>query len=196
MSYYVISNKSDIFKLPEVKPEPTHEQKYSKYFDFVLDHFPQVTQWHGDTAYRKDHIGIDFGVKLQKVFAPADGIVRYSQWNEYDGKCYQGGNTIRIEHSNGMHSVFFHLENYTNNLNNDTKVGDIVKKGDLIATSGNTGYYNCKSLGYHLHFELRKSKDRSTHVNPVPYVNTDWTQIKTVPNNKNALTGDNPHPTY
>lgn len=196
LSYYKLSNKSNVFSVPEIKKAKITYDINSKYFDFVLDHYPQVTQWHGDTAYRKDHSGIDFGVKQQQVFAPADGIVRYSQWNEYDGECYQGGNTIRIEHPNGMYSVFFHLENYTNNSGNDTKVGDIVKKGDLIGTSGNTGYYNCKPLGYHLHFELRKSKDRVTHVNPVPYVDVDWTQIKTVPNNKNALTGDNPHPNY
>lgn len=195
-SYYILSNKSNSFTIPETKRLETVPDSNNQYFDFVLDHYPIVTQWHGDTAFRKDHSGIDFGVKLQKVFAPADGTVRYAQWNTYDGECYQGGNTIRIEHPNGMYSVYFHLDNYLNKDEKELKVGDKVNKGDLIGLSGNTGYYNCKPLGYHLHFELRKTKDRATHVNPVPYVNTDWTKIKTVANSKNALTGDNPHPTY
>ena len=57
------------------------------------------------------------------------------------------GNVIGIKHTDGT-SIFAHLTKDSIKV----KVGDCVKKGQLIAKMGNTG----RSTGTHLHFELRK----------------------------------------
>ena len=48
------------------------------------------------------------------------------------------------------------------------KVGDVVERGDQIATMGNTG----KSVGVHLHYEVIY---RNNRVNPLNYYNQEIT---------------------
>jgi murein DD-endopeptidase MepM/ murein hydrolase activator NlpD len=55
------------------------------------------------------------------------------------------GNAVRIDHGNGLVTVYGH------NSKLFVKVGDIVKAGDLISAAGNTGH----SFGTHLHLEIR-----------------------------------------
>jgi len=88
--------------------------------------------------------------------------------------------------------MYLHLDSYS------VKAGQKVKKGEKIAVSGNTGKKNCQNFAYHLHFETRKQKDSSTHVNPVPYIDVDWNLIPTLgyKQNPGRLTGDNPHPNF
>ena len=67
-----------------------------------------------------------------------------------------------------------------------------------MGLTGNTGKWNCQNLGYHLHFETRKERISSSHVNPVQYINADWNQVPTL-NYKTypgRLTGENPHPNF
>ena len=47
-----------------------------------------------------------------------------------------------------------------------TKVGDEVKKGQVIGLVGSTG----RSEGPHLHFEIRKTQD-GNQIDPEPYLN-------------------------
>ena len=89
-----------------------------------------------------------------------------------------------------MHTVYFHLdESFVN-------VGENVKKNQVIARTGNSGFWNCQPLAYHLHFELRTGRLQSTHVNPVEYIDQDWSKVLTVgyKQNPGRLSGDNPHP--
>jgi murein DD-endopeptidase MepM/ murein hydrolase activator NlpD len=67
-----------------------------------------------------------------------DGVVIKSK---YDGGF---GNVIDIDHKNGFVSRYGHLSK------RKVRVGDIVKKGDTIALSGNTG----RTTGPHLHFQI------------------------------------------
>lgn len=132
------------------------------------------------------HAGLDMrtgGVTGKPVHAAADGYVcgvRISPWG--------GGKMLYIKHPNGYTSVYMHLERFAGEIERWVKdeqykerafaiVRDIpegtlrVKKGQVVAYSGNTG----GSAGPHLHFELRK--DGHT-INPLlfglPY--TDNTQ--------------------
>jgi murein DD-endopeptidase MepM/ murein hydrolase activator NlpD len=157
-----------------------------------------VTQWHGYTKFQSPHKGIDFGVVKQNVYAISDGEVKAKLWDTYGSKCNSGGNALRIKHTNGMHSVYMHLESDYDGEITNLKVGDKVKKGQLVGRTGNSGEYNCQPLGYHLHFEIRKSRPQSTHIDPVAYVAADWDNIKTLNAEKipNRLSGDNPHPGY
>lgn len=89
----------------------------------------------------KFHKGVDFKAQSgTSVYAIYDGVVtRASTFAGY-GKC------VDIKHSSGYVSRYAHLSGYK------VKVGDRVKKGALIALSGNTG----TSTGSHLHLELAR----------------------------------------
>lgn len=162
----------------------------SKPFVFPLENLTGVTQWYGNTAYEQPHTGIDFGAKEENVLAVSDGEVVAKGWDNYNGECMSGGNYLVIHQSNGMYTVYFHLqETYVD-------VGEKVKARGNIALSGNTGSWNCQPLGYHLHFETRLQRAQSSNVNPVQYINVDWDQIHTLGFDlyPERLSGENPHP--
>ena len=162
-----------------------------KPFIFPFKKIIYVTQWHGHTDYDNDHTGIDFGAYKENTLAIGDGIVEAVGWDSfYPGCSSSGGNYITVKQDNGMYTVYFHLDS----MNVDA--GDRVTKGQTIAVSGNSGYWNCQPLGYHLHLETRLQRSQYTHVNPVDYIDTDWNLVltsgwQTYPG---RLTGDNPHP--
>jgi murein DD-endopeptidase MepM/ murein hydrolase activator NlpD len=181
---------------------PNAEKNYiateSKPFISTFKSLIGVTQWHGYTKFQSPHKGIDFGVVSKNIYAIADGEIKAKLWDTYGSRCNSGGNALRVKHTNGMHSVYMHLASDYKGEITDLKVGDKVKKGQLIGRTGNSGEYNCQPLGYHLHFEIRKSRLQSTHVDPVSFVAADWDNIKTMNagNIPNRLSGDNPHPGY
>jgi murein DD-endopeptidase MepM/ murein hydrolase activator NlpD len=163
-----------------------------KPFSYPLSSLIGVTQWHGNTAFQKPHKGIDFGATKEKALAVYDGTVVSKGWDSYGGKCHSGGNYLVIKQKNGMYTAYFHLEKSTVN------VGAKVKKGQKLGISGNSGAWNCQKLGYHLHFETRRNRSQSTHINPVNYINVDWNKVYTLGSsyNKGRLSGENPHPNY
>jgi murein DD-endopeptidase MepM/ murein hydrolase activator NlpD len=179
-------------------PKPTRIQNTSKPFRSPFSKIVGVTQWHGYTAFQSPHTGIDFGSYREPIYAIADGNIQEAQWDNYAGKCLTGGYFLRIAHDNGMNSVYLHLENFKKSNGQNWKVGERVRKNELIGITGNSGYYNCQPLGYHLHFELRKDRLQANHINPVPYVDINWDSTPTIQHQKypGRLTGNNPHPTW
>ena len=124
--------------------------------------------------YRKDnHNGIDIvkeGYMLDYVLAHSDGVVVEvidNCKNNTPNDKNNPGNMIKIEHGNGYFTRYLHLQ--YNSLK--VKVGDNVKKGQIIGYMGNTGY----SFGEHLHFEIWKGNIR---INPIDYLNNDLSIIK------------------
>ncbi|MEA3289008.1 MAG: M23 family metallopeptidase [Campylobacterota bacterium] len=102
------------------------------------------------------HKGLDLKAKINtEIYAPADGVVKHA--NKKDNNSF--GRTVIIAHNFGFETIFAHL----NRVN--VKIGDVVKKGQLIAKSGNSG----KSNGPHLHYEVH-------YANKVldPTVFVDW----------------------
>jgi hypothetical protein len=164
----------------------------NKPFSFPLDRYVGVTQWYGCTQYQCPHKGIDFGSRLNKVLSIGDGTVVKIGYDKYGGECNQGGNFVILKHTNGMYSTYFHLDSYS------VSIGNTVKKGDMIGISGNSGKWNCQNLGYHLHFETRKSLPSSSHINPAGYIDVDWNMIPTIGKDiyPGRLTGENPHPNF
>ena len=170
-----------------------------KYLRFPFKRIIGVTQWHGYTAYEHPHTGIDFGAFKEPILATANGYIASVGWDSYFGKCLSGGYYIKIAHDNGFYTVYMHLENIKNPHTNRTwRVGERVLRGEKIATSGNSGAYNCQPLGYHLHYEVRKNRWQSSHIDPVPVTDINWNAIPTlgVKQYPGRLTGDNPHPNY
>ncbi len=189
-----LSPPSNSIKIPPA-PQP---KRSGRYFSFMFRKLIGVTQWHGYTAFQSPHMGIDFGSVKEVVISPADGWIRAVGWDSYYGRCYSGGNFVRIEHDNGMHTVYFHLENYKRSDGRNWRTGERIKRGQRVGLSGNTGAWGCKGFGYHLHFELRKNSYQSSHVDPVPYIDVDWNRIPTLgwQQNRGRLSGDNPHPDF
>lgn len=121
------------------------EDKYSLFesatskVNFVL--FPPVngTISEGYDVSSK-HYAVDVVVASETpVKATADGTVVLAEWTT------QTGYVVVIEHGDGLLSVYKHNATLTK------EQGDIVKAGEVIAISGNTGEL---TTGPHLHFEL------------------------------------------
>lgn len=88
------------------------------------------------------------------IYASDDGVVKLSKSRGWNGGY---GQWIIIDHGGGKTTRYAHLSK------NLVKVGDRVKKGQVIALMGTTG----RSTGVHLHFEIRFG---STKVNPLKYI--------------------------
>ena len=73
------------------------------------------------------------------VIASAGGVVQTAEFHP------QYGNLIEIDHGNEFTSRYAHLSKI------NVKLGQIIKRGQEIGASGNTG----RSTGPHLHFEVR-----------------------------------------
>ncbi|QOV36490.1 M23 family metallopeptidase [Streptomyces ferrugineus] len=110
--------------------------------------------------WQSTHSGQDFAVPsgTQVVAAHGGTVVKAGGNGAGDGPAY--GNAIVIKHGNGTYSQYAHLSRI------DVKVGQVVKTGQNIAKSGNTG----NSSGPHLHFEIRKSANYGTAIDPVAFL--------------------------
>ncbi len=97
---------------------------------------------HPINKKRKFHRGIDLkAARKTPIYAPADGIVSFVQPRNIG----DFGRLIKIQHNFGFETLYAHL-NKTN-----VKVGDIVRKNELIGLTGSSG----RSTAPHLHYELR-----------------------------------------
>lgn len=100
----------------------------------------------------QSHQGVDYSIpEGESVFATADGTVK-----EVLGKTSTSGITIVIDHGNGYTTSYSHL------LKAKVKRRQKVRRGDIIALSGNSGL----SISPHLHYEVRYEGVR---VDPVHY---------------------------
>jgi murein DD-endopeptidase MepM/ murein hydrolase activator NlpD len=109
---------------------------------------------HPITHYRKFHKGIDLrAARKTDVFATANGVVNYV----HDSNSGAYGRIIRISHNYGFQTAYAHLRFVK------VKVGDVIKKGQLIASSGNSG----KSSGPHLHYEISYA---NKILNPIHFI--------------------------
>lgn len=104
------------------------------------------------------HEGIDFVVPPgTEVVSAAGGIVVVAEMHS------QYGNMIDIDHGNGFSSRYAHLSAIR------VKAGQLVKRGQAIGASGNTG----RSTGPHLHFEVRH---HGVAQNPARFLQQDGQQ--------------------
>lgn len=100
----------------------------------------------------QSHQGVDYTVpEGSSVFATADGIVK-----EVSGRNSTFGQNIVIDHGNGYLTQYCHLSA------SKVRKGQRVRRGDIIALSGNSGL----SLSPHLHYEVRYEGMR---VDPIHY---------------------------
>ena len=136
--YRLPLNKKDII-LPK-KNLPSHSSQRLKKLNYAVDFLcrkgtPIFAADSGRVVWIKDD-------------SKAGGKSRKKYWNL--------GNRIVIKHKNGEYTAYEHLK-YRGIV---VKVGQKVKKSQLIGYSGNTGW---STIGPHLHFEvfINPSKDKS-----------------------------------
>jgi murein DD-endopeptidase MepM/ murein hydrolase activator NlpD len=106
---------------------------------------------HPVLGTKRFHAGIDIAVPMgTSIYSLKDGIVIFS------GVMSGYGNVIMVNHGD-ITSLYAH------NSSLKVKEGQVVKSGQLIAYSGNSGL----STGPHLHFEIR-NKNGDT-IDPISY---------------------------
>lgn len=98
------------------------------------------------------HAGVDFaGKQGSGIIAVAAGVVTWS------GDRHGYGKMVEVDHGNGYKTRYAHC------FELKASMGDIVKKGQVIALMGSTG----RSTGPHVHFEVYKN---GRTVDPATYV--------------------------
>lgn len=118
----------------------------------VLQHGLSAYFGQAGVNWMSVHTGIDFPVSYgTTVMAATDGTVR-TQWNS----AY--GNMLIVTAMDGTETWYCHLSSYR------VSSGTVVKAGDPIAYSGNSG----NSTGPHLHFEVRPAGGSA--IDPLPWL--------------------------
>jgi len=152
-------------------PKPPTPQRQQYLADLKKEDYKRVTVpetytggsassgfvWPMPAAYRlsqsfwSKHRAIDVPCRDCQVVAAADGIVEISGWQT------GYGNTVLINHGNGMRTRYAHASKLL------VSAGESVAQGQQIMVSGSTG----RSTGPHLHFEIKKN---SSYLNPMKYL--------------------------
>lgn len=129
--------------ISEVAGRPIQKGWLSSYYGVREDPF---------TGKPTMHKGLDFaGKDGDPVIATAAGLVTWS------GERYGYGNLVEIDHGNGL------VSRYGHNAILDVKMGDVVTKGQVIASMGSTG----RSTGAHVHYEVLRNGKK---IDPLPFV--------------------------
>lgn len=102
------------------------------------------------------HTGLDIAAPQNtKIYAVYDGVVIKAQYHEING------NYIVIKHSDNLKTTYNHCNKLLVNE------GEKVKKGEIIALVGETGY----ATGNHLHFEVLLN---GKYINPLYVLSYDF----------------------
>ena len=127
----------------------THKDEWSKALDFII--LDKELKSYTGTGTSLEN----FYCYNKPVLAPADGYVQeiadFIDDNEIGAinREQNWGNSIVLYHLPGLYSKLSHLKKHSFTV----KQGDYVKKGQVIATCGNSG----RSPEPHLHFQLQNT---------------------------------------
>lgn len=106
---------------------------------------------------RHFHDGIDIaGYRGTWIRAAADGVVSYIGWNPWDNA--PRAFMVVVAHAGGYETLYGHVL-----PTRRVRVGEFVKKGEVIGHMGSTG----RSSGVHLHLEIRRGR---TTLNPLAFL--------------------------
>lgn len=120
--------------------------------DKINYHYGRTAAYTAATG-RPFHEGVDFPFVYQEVRTPMGG--RLTRMPFMSGGY---GNYVKIT-SGVIDMLFAHLKNFSKS----PPSGTMVKPGDVVGLTGNTGF----STGPHLHFEMRRN---GRHFDPEPYL--------------------------
>ncbi|MBX2902643.1 MAG: M23 family metallopeptidase [Chitinophagales bacterium] len=145
----LIQNREDMLSsMPSIQPVTNKD----------LKHLASGFGMRTDPVYKisKFHEGMDFAAPTgTEVYVTGNGVVETVEYS-YSGY----GNQVVVNHGYGYKTRYAHLSKFK------VKVGQKLKRGDLVGLVGSTG----KSTGPHLHYEVIKGGNA---VNPVYYYYND-----------------------
>ncbi|MEN8225074.1 MAG: M23 family metallopeptidase [Bacteroidota bacterium] len=183
----------------------------ANYFRSPVDFRILLSGTFGELRSGHFHSGMDIktgGVSGKNIYAVADGYV-----SRIKVSATGFGKTLYVTHPNGFVSVYAHLSRFNNDIapyvkteqyksesfavNLFLKANEFpVKKGEIIAYSGNSGGSN----GPHLHFEIRIASTQ-TPVNPLlfgfevkDYIRPVIHWLKVIPAGPDARIDGKPEP--
>lgn len=146
-----VENNNLLSRRNENPNEETMEEEARRLLEFVPNIMPCKGGWISK-GFSEDHKAIDISLKEgTSIFATMEGEVSFSGDHQYLGR------TIEIRNDEGFSVLYGH------NSRNLVRKGDKVKKGDIIALSGNTG----RSEAPHLHYSIQM---HGKWVNPMNYL--------------------------
>ncbi len=130
IAWYFANRRDSLNSTPSIRPSSA---RISSGFGYRLDPFGRKTT--------KRHNGVDFAGKPDSpIVVTADGVVRHAGWVPSYGQA------ILVDHGFGYSTLYAHTTAIR------VKTGDVVKRGEKIATMGSSG----RSTGTHLHYEVWK----------------------------------------
>ena len=166
---YVIPNNTTQFKLTELRAfkrgSNSYTYTYKKYYGDIFLHINEdaydydlpfkkglgfkISQGYNGNFSHKNENALDFDMPTgTDVLAAREGIVVAIVDTNFGAclseACKKKANYILIQHSDVTFGYYAHIQYHGAKVT----VGATVNKGDIIASSGNTGY----TAGPHLHF--------------------------------------------
>jgi murein DD-endopeptidase MepM/ murein hydrolase activator NlpD len=126
--------------------QPDGTELEERLIDSPIAEYEQVTSLLRDG---RKHKGVDFKTPVgTPVVAPFDGTIVKRNWNWR----FNGNSLEVVDAKSGRHAIFLHLDV----LPKEMAPGRRVKKGEVLAQSGNTGH----SFAPHLHYQLEDANGK------------------------------------
>lgn len=146
-------------ELPEIDTELKYEQEIrfenlSKFYNEQKNPLSYIPTGRPVKGYLVSEYGLsndpftgeikpEYGINIttpnfHPIYSPADGIIFSIERND------ELGNQLIMDHGNGFMTRYGHIAKF------EVSVGDIVRKGKIIAQAGNTG----RTTGSRLHYEI------------------------------------------
>lgn len=147
----MVKNKAKLLlAIPAIQPVSNKDlSRIASGFGYRIDPVYKV---------RKFHAGLDFSAPTgTPIYATADGVVKEAGYNTGGY-----GNDVVINHGYGYQTLYGHMYRVK------ARIGEIVKRGEVIGYVGSTG----KSTGPHCHYEVYKN---GRPVDPIYYFYNDLT---------------------
>ena len=148
---HLVKSKEEMLKsIPAIQPVSDKNLNYiASGFGYRIDPIYKTV---------KMHTGLDFTAPIgTPIYATGNGVVSTA---EYDAGGY--GNNVVIDHGYGYETLYGHMSKIK------VRVGQRVKRGEVIGWIGNTG----KSTGPHCHYEVIKN---GIKVDPIHFFFSDLT---------------------
>lgn len=123
-----------------ISPDESAPSNQTYAYDFVKDYTGEGKELSDYEAFGQEVISPADGIVDQVIDGNRDVPIGETDWDVVTG------NMVMIDHENGEYSVLAHFKYDSIKV----KVGDKVKRGDLLGLCGNTGNTSEPHIHYHL----------------------------------------------